>query len=492
MRPPHVKAITVGSVAALPTAAGYGVIQNPSVTVTVAVLVGAVALTVARPMWTVHAGLALAVTTLPQLIPYTTQLGSTTVYTYEPFLYTATVYVLYRFRPGAAAWRRVAVLCGLLAVTAAHGFFAGHPTIEIIGDARGLIAVTAALLMSAALSTTAHLPALLRTIRWSLWVSAGFTALGSFTGLPLNGRSESAGLFIDGALQSSDAVRLLTASTHFTLGVLCACLALLITRRTSLKALAPYLVPAMFVTFLGFSRNALLAVAVAVAVALIAERSSLTLAGMARSVGVTVAAAAVVGVLGAMHVPGVDWAALQARAYYDRVLVGGLSENVRNLDSSTLAREQEDRYAAAAIETAPFVGHGLGYAYRSGYGPAESFTATKGRYYVHNFYLWLLVKGGMLGLLAWLYVALLPLVRQVLRPSVRGTALAAAAAGLLAVCFVSPLPNGPESSGAVTMGIVLGALATCNPPGLHRRRPGFPISGGRLRSSSPAADSASA
>ncbi|MGY1618335.1 O-antigen ligase family protein [Geodermatophilus sp. SYSU D00691] len=451
---------TVGATAVVAAAAGAGIIAAPSLTVGLGALLTVIGVLTWRPMLSVHAALWLAVTTFPSTIPYAVQVGPTTVYTYEPFLYVATAYVLWKYSPGLSALRRVGVLILVVVTAATYGFFRGHPVIEIIGDSRGLITVCAAMLVAAALMRAGAMPELLTSIKWSLWVSAVFTALGSSTGLPLNGRAESAALFISGAQEATAAVRLLTAATHFALAVLCACLAVMLTRRASIAAVAPYLVPALLITFLGFSRNAILALAVAVVVALVIERSSVTMAGLGRAALSAVVFAGVIGVLGAAHVPGADWASLQARAYYDRVVIGGLDDEVRRLDSSALSREAEEFYAREAIAESPIVGHGMGYAYRSGYGAADSFTATKGRYYIHNFYLWVWVKAGALGLLAWLYVTIPLLLRQAVHPTAQGTALAAAAAGLLAVCFVAPLPNGPDSSGAMTIGIVFGALAT--------------------------------
>jgi O-antigen ligase len=402
----------------------------------------------------------LAVTALPVVVPYGTQIGPISVFLYEPFLYIAALYTIRRLSIGTAALRCVAVLITLVVATAAHGLLRGHPTIEIVGDARGLTTVCAALIVTAGVCRSGQTSALLRTIRWSLWVSAAVTVVGSVSGLALNGRAETAALFVGGAQQATDAVRFLTAATHFSLAVLCASLALLVTRRATIRQVTPYLAPALLITFLGFSRNSLLAVGIAVIAAVLVDRSALTLAGIFRGLAATVALVAVIAGLGAANVPGAAWASLQAHAYFDRVIVGGLDDDVRRLDSSALSREAENRYAEAAVDRAPLVGHGLGYAYRPGYGPKDSFTATKGQYYIHNFYLWLLVKSGILGLVLWLLVIVPPIIRHALKPSPWGIATVAAALGVAAVNFVAPLPIGYDASGPMTVGIILGCLVT--------------------------------
>ncbi|BBY59338.1 hypothetical protein MSAR_24740 [Mycolicibacterium sarraceniae] len=122
------------------------------------------------------------------------------------------------------------------------------------------------------------------------------------------------------------------------------------------------------------------------------------------------------------------------------------------------ARQAENAHLWIAIPEAPIVGHGFGYAYQPAFGRANSFTATYGPYYAHNFYLWLLAKSGIIGLGGFALFALIPIVRGLRTPLVEAKASAAFAAIYLAVCVVSPA--GESGTAAMVLGIALGAAMT--------------------------------
>jgi hypothetical protein len=452
----------------LAASAGAGLIGAPAFTLAVAGAVALVLLLVQRPMWLVHITLFLAITTLPTAVPYAVPIGSKSLFLFEPLVYICAVYAVSRFRPPPAAVRSACLLVGFAAYGFISGYVRGYPRDVVISEARPIVACAAVLLTAGCLIGTEHARSLLITLRWSLWTSAVFTVLGSVTGLPLNGRIETAGLFLNGQETTSDALRLLTPASHVADAVLCVCVALLITGRVKVRPIVPYLVPALVISVLGFSRNTLLAVGVAVIVALLATRSVRILSGLLRIVGMTVAVAAVVALLITARLPGHDWVQRQGEAFQSRVIAGAFDPQVRSLDASALAREVEDGYADAAIATAPLGGHGFGYAYRPAFGPPVTFTARVGPYYVHDFYRWVLVKTGIVGLISWALIVVPPFVRQIVRRSPRGIAFAAATAGLFLVCLVAPLPTGIDDGGAVTIGIVLGGVCAASPP---RRSP---------------------
>jgi hypothetical protein len=437
-----------------------------------------------RPLWTVHATLFLAITTLPTAIPYSVPIGSKSLFLFEPLLYMSAIYVAARFRAPPAAVRSVSFLLVFAVYGSVRGYLSGAPRDVIISEARPHVACAAVLFTSACLIGTEHWRPLLTTVRWSLWISALSSVVGSVTGLPLNGRIETAGLFLNGEEQTSDALRLLTPASHVADAVLCVCLALLITGRVGVRALLPYLVPALVISFLGFSRNTLIALPAAALVAVVATRSVRILSGLLRIVGMTVAFAAVITVLLVARLPGSDWLQRQGEAFQSRVIAGALDPAVRNVDSSALARQLEDRYADAAIAASPLGGHGFGYAYRPAFGLPVTFSAIVGPYYVHDFYRWVLVKTGAVGLALWALIVLPPFVRQVVRGRARGTAFAAATAGMFVVCLVAPLPTGIDDGGAVTIGLVLGGLCAADTP----RRAGPPPPGGRSRGHRPEED----
>jgi O-antigen ligase len=218
-----------------------------------------------------------------------------------------------------------------------------------------------------------------------------------------------------------------------------------------------WLIPAAVLIVLSFSRNHLLGLAVAVLFALLAFRS-------ARSVVAAVWAASIVvlvGVLiqlGAANVfaglPATDYVAAQAHGYVERVIDGLKPEN-QAIDSSVQYRRKETATLTKKISESPLTGHGFGYAYKAPSGPPGSFFRESAPYYAHNFYLWLLLKAGWLGMVIFVWMAFVPLARILFKPaSTLQVATASAAVGLLAISVFAPIPN--DSPGAPLLGAVLG------------------------------------
>jgi O-antigen ligase len=125
------------------------------------------------------------------------------------------------------------------------------------------------------------------------------------------------------------------------------------------------------------------------------------------------------------------------------------------VDSSVLSRLRENRNLIHAIGTAPALGHGLGYAYQAPSGKPGFFEATLGTTYAHNFYLWLLVKAGVLGMIGFGLFAVVPVARALRTASVEAKAAAIVAVSLLTICVVNPLPLGTNN--ALALGMSIGA-----------------------------------
>jgi O-antigen ligase len=161
----------------------------------------------------------------------------------------------------------------------------------------------------------------------------------------------------------------------------------------------------------------------------------------------------------------------QVSGFHDRVLEG-LSSSARAHDPSTQYRLAEDRTLKPEIGKAPFIGHGFGVPYKIPQGEAGSFEATTGTFYAHEYYLWLMFKGGLLALVVFIGALLPPLLRVLRKPNALGVALGAVTCGLLAISTVAPVPN--DVPGALLFGGVLGALAAATAvrsPGHHAAPP---------------------
>ena len=122
--------------------------------------------------------------------------------------------------------------------------------------------------------------------------------------------------------------------------------------------------------------------------------------------------------------------------------------------AATLSRLRENPLLLRAFADAPLFGHGVGYAYRPSWGKAGTWTATLGRGYSHNFYLYWLVKAGAVGMASFAVFALTPVVRGIRSASAAAKISTAVSLGLLAVCVVSPWPLEPGSS--LALGMALG------------------------------------
>ena len=414
-----------------------------------------------RPSWSIYAAMIVGLTAFPAFIPYSVQLGPTTVFLFEPFLMFAALWSVLTHPHRVVARARIVWLATLIAAAAIAGLAQQFPTIEVISDGRGLLSTLLAAIVASRIYGTPHAQNALKVLKISLWTSLAVTLAASVLKFPIAGRTEAAALFLSSSgAGSSDSTRFLTSASQLAVLVTCIAIALVIASKASPKQVAPYLVPALVLAFLSFSRNSFLAVIVAMAFAILAARTLRPVAVMAKIalfVGVPVTILALAHV--AIGLPGGDYVATQVQAFSTRVL-GGLDTSTLADDTSAVARTNEDGYMMAAIAESPAVGHGLGYAYRPPVGPTGSFSATKGQYYGHNFYLWITVKAGLAGLLVFLYFTLAPTLIAFRRATSACIGLGAATAGLLVALVFAPFPNDVGNGGSLSVGLLFGALMT--------------------------------
>jgi O-Antigen ligase len=316
---------------------------------------------------------------------------------------------------------------------------------------------------------TPHQARCVRALLITLWYSAVAVLISPLLNIELTGRSEIASLNLND-VDDDAATRFLTPTTFVAVAVVGVCIVYLISGKPREFRMAPWLIPAGILMVMAFSRNHLLGLAVTVAFALLAFRSARS--GVAVLRGAIIVA--LVGLLlefGAANIfaslPGAAFVTTQADSYVGRV-IDGLAPEKRAVDPSVLFREKEDEALTAAISQSPWLGHGFGYAYKSPTGPVGSFFETSAPYYAHNFYLWFLLKVGVVGMLTFVWLAFVPLLRVLLRPaSTMQVATAAAAAGLLAISVFAPMPN--DAPGAPLLGAVLGIAVALTPITSWRR-----------------------
>jgi hypothetical protein len=441
----------------------------------------------ARPAVAGHLALITACAAMPAFVPSSIAFGGFTIFAYEPFLVVAFIRAISHFQQGEFWIGRhakrglilFAVFVGLLIFAAVVGLASGHEPGKVLADIRHVPAMGMAMIVGASLIPKGEGKSYSRTIGAILWFSLLMVAASSVFGLELNGRSESAQLYstAGGMLTNSSAIRYLTSATFLALAVVMFCASMAILKISPLKRLWPYFVPAILLLFLGFSRNHLLGIAVAILVSVIigflARRGVRTVAG---ALGAFIGIGMILTVLAfaiSSTPAGSRWVETQLDAYSSRVLQG-LGDQALAVDTSSQDRVVENSLMIDAISSDGhfLVGSGMGYAYKPAMGQADGFAADGGRYYGHNYYLWILMKAGIVGLLsvAGLFTYSIVVGIRAAEPR-RDLAWPAAAvvAGFAAVMLFAPMPNGTPT--ALILGLALALTwSSVAPLGLQTTR----------------------
>ncbi|PZF62870.1 hypothetical protein DEJ33_15305 [Curtobacterium sp. MCPF17_047] len=446
--------VAIGAVVAT-TFAAYAVVQSPLALV--AVLGAAVILLLLmRPTWSIYLALILSSSALPAFLPTTFDVAGLTLHAHEPFLVVALVYSVAKFPASRRANLVALAFAGSMAVALLVGLAHQNPISKILYDVRPLLETAAAVIIASRVFRTPIAERCFKVLGWVLWISALVTLAGATTGLAVGGRTEDASLTsVTG--DSAAATRLLTEATFPALAVLCGVLALAVAGRVRVRDSWMLSTPALLIVVLSFSRNSILAVAVAILFAIVANRQVGT---FVRGSAIVVSALAVFGLLVVLgpvlaQLPGGEFINTQVHSYSDRV-VSGLTSTVQATDPSVQFRSRENAFLLQGFQSSPVFGHGFGYAYKPSTGNA-SFLLDYAPYFAHNFYGWLAVKGGALSVLLLVASVASPLLRSLGDASKTTFALAAAFAAMLAVSIVAPVALSTNS--ALLFGGLLGALA---------------------------------
>ncbi|WP_344782153.1 O-antigen ligase family protein [Microbacterium kribbense] len=356
-----------------------------------------------------------------------------------------------------------------IVVAATVSVIAGNAVQKILFDIRGLMTMLASAYVAYHLLGSTIQAALVRSIRWILWISGILVLASSVFGITLAGRSEEAGLYLtSGGFTASDATRLIVSTTDLALVVLASLTAVVVVGRYSFKLALPMFVPAFVIVFLGFSRNSLLGVAAASIFAVVAALSWQSLRKLA--LFLSAAVVLVAGTIALLSVsPAASWLQAQLTGFQTRVL-DGLTRAAFRTDTSILYRTSEAEHLIAAFRRSPLFGNGFGYAYQPPQGPMGTFWGDQAPYYAHNFYLWLLAKAGLLGAIIFCFVAVVPLVRGIRTATPVRLIVTSGSMAALAVSLVAPMPLGTNSSVAIggILGLAFGALMD------QRSRDSFP------------------
>ncbi|AIV39422.1 O-antigen ligase family protein [Curtobacterium sp. MR_MD2014] len=446
--------IPAGSVVATLLAA-YAIVQSPLALVPL-LAVGVVLLLLMRPTWSIYLALILSSIALPAALPTTFELAGATLHAHEPFLLVALVYSLTQYPSTRRSNLIVLAFAASIAVALLVGFAQQNAVSKILYDVRPLLECVAAAMIASRIFGTPLGHQCFKVLGWVLWISAAVTLAGATTGLEVGGRTEDASLTLVSG-NSAAATRLLTEATFPALAVLCAVVALSVAGRIRIVDSWMLSAPALLITVLSFSRNSILAVAVAILFAVVASRS---VGSFVRGSLIVITALSVFGLLVLLGpvlstLPGGDFVNTQVHSYSDRV-IGGLTSTVQSTDPSVQFRARENSFLMQGFLSSPFIGHGFGYAYKPSTGTA-SFLVDYAPYFAHNFYGWVAVKGGAVSVLLLVASFASPLLRAAKCASTSTFALATAFVAMLAVSIVAPVALSTNS--AVLFGGLLGALA---------------------------------
>lgn len=398
-------------------------------------------------------GLFLAFASLPQGLPPGKVFGPVAIYGHHVPLFLAICYLIPIVRPRLSDYMLPVMFSSVVVYFTAVGFATGHNPRAIIHEATFLFEMVAGFVLALLIVYGGYIKGVTQAIAATLWISAGLALLCSLHIVRLAGRAES----LDGTTGAA-VTRVITNTLTPAITVLTVLVAAAIVGRVKPVTFLVYVPPALIISMLAFSRNTLICVGVAAAVAFVATFGwgSLRRGTRLAISGAVILAVAVPGAMFLLqHSTAGDWLGHQIAGFSHRVL-GGVSSKALAADSSTLARLAEDANLNRAIAQAPVFGHGLGYAYQQPFGnDPDEFTNTLGTTYSHNFYLWWLAKAGAVGMAAFALFALTPLVRALRSTSAPAKISAAVSAGLLVMCIVDPLPEDPAN--ALTLGMSLGA-----------------------------------
>ncbi|MFJ3384358.1 MULTISPECIES: O-antigen ligase family protein [unclassified Curtobacterium] len=447
--------------------AAWAIVASP--VALIAVLgVGVVLLLVRRPAWSIYLALILSSIALPAALPTTYDVAGLTLHAHEPFLAVAVMYAVVALPGTRRANLTALAFAGSVVIALLVGIGFHNPLAKVLYDIRPLLECAAAIVVAARVLGTPIASRCYRVLTWVLWISALVTLAGATTGLEIGGRTEDASLTSQSG-DASAATRLLTEATFPALAVLCAVVAMAIAGRIRVRDSWALTTPALIIVILSFSRNSILAAAVAVLFAVLATR---TINAFMRGSGIvfsTFAAFALLVLLGPVlaQLPGGDFINTQVHSYSDRV-INGLNSSVQAADPSIQFRSLENAYLWQSFVTSPVFGHGFGYAYKPSAGTA-TFLLDYAPYFAHNFYGWLAVKGGVLSVGMLILAIASPLWRSLRQPTDRTLALAAAFVAMLAVSFVAPVALSTNS--ALLFGGLLGALVASTDPEIRSDTP---------------------
>lgn len=424
-----------------------------AIVVALLVLIGAVW----KPNYLVAASGVLAVTTLPKAIPDSVSFGGVDIEIYALVLVLGVFGLLVRGQVD----RRLLMLSGVWIITllsfGLYGLANGNDLHWVLANIKYPLVMGLGLLSAPVYLSESIRPKLATLASASLWTSSIFVLLATFTGVEINSNVS----LLD---EGSSSVRISGVSSVF--GMLAILLVIGRTMRgiSSARTNVALLIPSAFIVLMGNSRNQFLGLIIGILLLLLVaafnKRIGSSFRNLLRLVLVSVTAVSAVGLfIGALS-PTIGRSLAVPLSSFAKRAVGGLSEETVTSDISTLWRFREIGFQLPLIAESPIWGRGFGYAYQPTYGTygvyAQGAEETAA-HYSHNFYLWLLVMSGIIGLASFLLIFIAPSVVLLLRKSASVDAQSMAVFVLVAAAIMNVSPM-PIDSSSVILGTACGVI----------------------------------
>lgn len=429
--------------------------------------------------------LAVVLACLPETVWFTFRLGlgGKTLYFSDLLLPLAALLALTRRSRVPRADLVVWVYVAMMGLQSAAGVVNGEPFNAFAQDLRGPVYIVCGYLVASRVFVPRHTRHVLTAAGVVLWYSTALMLVTIATGVEtLAGRTEDVRAFAPGGAEVIDATRFVVDSKGLAFIVLVTSTVVLVSRSASRAqrcAAVVLLVPAFLVTFLNYARATVLAAVICLLLLAMLQRTArvhrrrvavaaLVVAGAVGAVGVTGTAAVLVD-------PEGNVVARQVAGFSERVIGGLQTEDVESPGNTY--RLLENRAAVEGAARNPLFGLGIGAAFkpRSFGDPAlDAFQQDPafGVRFIHNGWLWYLVKTGAVGVAVFTVLALRPVVtlvrgavrrREPIPPGRLGLALSVV--GLL-VIFVFE-PDIHRTGTAPLFGAVLGYLSLAAAGTLH-------------------------
>lgn len=395
--------------------------------------------------------LTVAVMPPPAALPFSLAIAGKTVYLTDILLPLATLFAL-RQRSRAPRFDRVAwTYVGLIVIASLLGMVHYAPLQFFIQDLRGPIYLVCGYFIAARLFRSEDIGLIVRLAALVLWYSAGMIVASLLTGQALlGGRVEGVRAFQTTGAVEVDATRfLLDVKGLAFIGLVLGAAALLgrswPSRRMTLLGLG---LPGFVVTFVGLSRQSLLAFGLTLVLLLaLTRRFRVAPRRMVAAVSGLTAMAVAIALLGAwpyMSDPNGNALARQVYAFETRVLEGLRYENATESPGNQW-RVAEAKYALEETVRNPLLGIGIGSAYRPLLSDHPFGDLDYGARFIHNLHLWYLAKTGVIGYLVFLVFMLWPVLAAARSVDLSGRhryavdlALGVAIIGILVVDLFEP------------------------------------------------------